>query len=307
MSKVTWIDDAPVLGLGAVAPESWFDSGCGAGPRARWLPDGTIEVEGEGVPVRALPKDVAQWSAQIASSAKKHGVPPQLVAGIMSAESGGQPKVHSFCCYGLMGLLPATANTQAGRTVAVSELVDDPALNIDLGTKLLGSLFKKYGGNVVRIAAAYNAGSPKCGAGKCGAPNRWNLVADCVSGKAVDYSGRVVGYLNGAVKAGVGAGPGAVSSAKGTSLWQVLVGAAVVLPVGAIALGLWRPAAVTGMFKANPVDESLIKRAASILQYAPPREAAEILEESEGVSAEDARLAVRAGTLLLRDREEGTK
>ncbi len=388
MSKVTWIDDAPVLGLGAVVapPGSWFDSGCGAGPRARWLPDGSIEIEGEGVPVKALPKDVAQWSAQIAKAAAKHGVPPQLVAGIMATESGGQQRVHSWCCYGLMGLLPKTASEQAGRTVSPTELVEGPALNIDLGTKLLETLWKKYGGNVVKIAASYNAGGPYCSPAKgCSTVNRWGLRADCVNGKAVDYSGRVIGFSNAAVKAGVGSGTGAVSSAKdSTSLWQVLGAAVVVLPVGAIVLGLWKPAALAGVLRANPergplltreravygrpqlsgnwvikeatakrvviyspgsgefgakfagkkytftwdgtgykrqgqylyeasgtsrsnpVDESLIKRAANILQYASPREAVEILvDEGEGV--EDARLAVRAGALLLRDREEGVK
>lgn len=403
MSKVTWIDDAPVLGLGAVTPAGWFDSGCGAGPRARWLPDGSVEIEGEGVPVKALPKDVAQWKATVAQAAAKHGVPPQFVTGVMATESGGNPVAHSFCCYGLMGLLPSTASDQAGRTVAVSELVGNPALNVDLGAKLLGSLFKKYGGNVVRIAAAYNAGSPKCGSGKCGAPNRWNLVADCVQGKAVDYSGRVIGFTNAAVKAGVGsAGPVAPAGGSGWSTWQLALGAvslAVVglavfkpgvlrgaagmlranpsppatvksihaalvalkpspieefaggvwdftLPGNALsaghaalkALGGWRTlsksstgfnmrksgaevqmikspysaitrvtvdtkAGATEGRSSNPVDELLIRRAASILQYASPEEAAEILVESEDLSQEDAHLAVRAGELLLKDRE----
>lgn len=236
---LTWIEPitlaSPVeafLPLGAVAlPGEWVDSGCGAGPRARWLADGSIEIEGEGVPEKALPKDVLQWGDEIAASAARWGVPPQWVAGEMAAESGGQQRVHSWCCYGLMGLLPATASHEAGRAVGPDELLDDPALNIDLGTKLLGSFFQKYGGNPIRIPAAYDAGSPKCGAGKCGEPNRWNLVADCVKGVAVDYSSRVIGYSNAALKVGIGQG-GAVTGSGGGALRLVLgVGALVGLGV----------------------------------------------------------------------------
>ena len=40
--------------LGVVQPPStWFDSGCG-GPRARWLTDGRIEIEGQGTLTMAL-------------------------------------------------------------------------------------------------------------------------------------------------------------------------------------------------------------------------------------------------------------
>lgn len=307
MGKVTWIDDARVGGLGAVTPAAWFDSGCGAGPRARWLPDGSVEIEGEGVPVKPLPKDVAQWSGEIAKAAAKHGVPPQLVAGIMATESGGQPKVHSSCCFGLMGLLPTTASEQAGRTVGAGELVENPVLNIDLGTKLLAVKWKKYDGNVIRIAASYNAGSALCGVGKkCPAgstPNRWNLIADCVNGKTVDYSGRAIGFLNAAVKSGVGS---KVTSAgapgvTGWSGWQLALGAVSLAVVGLAVLkpGVLRGAA--GAFRANP-DENLIRRAVNILQYASPEEAAEILVD-EGTDPEDAYLAVRGGELLLKDRE----
>jgi soluble lytic murein transglycosylase len=207
---LTWIEPitlAPPETLGAVALASdWVDSGCGAGPRARWLADGSIEIEGEGVVEKALPKDVLQWGDEIASAAAKYGVPPQWIAAEIAAESGGQQKVHSWCCYGLMGLLPSTASTQAGRAVTADELLNDPALNIDLGTKLQAYLFQKYGGNPIKIPAAYNAGSPKCGAGKCDQANRWNLVADCVKGVAVDYSTRVISYSNAALKAGIGQG-----------------------------------------------------------------------------------------------------
>lgn len=233
---ITWVEPITLASpveelLGAVPLASaWVDSGCGAGPRARWLPDGSIEIEGEGVPLRALPKAVLQWKAEIQAASAKHGVPPQWIAGEMAAESGGLQSAHSYCCYGLMGLLPSTASSEAGRTVTASQLLGDPALNVDLGTKLLASLFTKYGGNPIKVPGAYNAGSPKCGAGKCGESNRWNLVADCVDGKAVDYSSRVIGFSNSALLAGVGKGGGSALTAPSTL--RLLLGTAAFVGLG---------------------------------------------------------------------------
>lgn len=228
----------------ATLPSEWVDSGCGAGPRVRWLSDGSIEVEGEGTPTKALPAAVKPWSSAIVASAAKYGVPPQWVAGHVASESGGLQGAHSYCCYGLMGLLPATATSMAGRSVSPAELLSDPELNIDLGTKLLGQLFAKYGGNPLKVAAAYNAGSPKCGAGKCAEPNRWNLVADCVGGKAVDYSGRVIAYSNGAL--GV---VGGASAGVGGTQWtwgQIAIGA---LVVGVVGIALVKPELIRGVLR----------------------------------------------------------
>lgn len=219
--------------LGAVPlAEQWFDSGCGAGPRVRWLPGGLIEIEGEGTPKRALPEAVKQWSSIIASTAQKYGLPPQLIAGFVSTESGGQQKAASFCCYGLMGLLPATASSQAGRSVSPNELLNDPALNVDLGSKLIASLMQKYAGNVVKVAAAYNAGSPRCGMGRnCTTPNRWNLISDCPKGISVDYPTRLISYSNAATGLPmVAASP--LTVAKTSSLVPLLL-------VGAAVGGAW--------------------------------------------------------------------
>lgn len=221
--------------LGAVTPDIWFDSGCGAGPRARWDEYGAIEIEGEGYPSREIPKDVSQWGQDIENAASKHGVPAQWVAATIAAESGGKQDAHSWCCYGLMGLLPATASSMAGRKVSADELLNQPSLNIDLGTKLLGQLFVKYGGNPIKIPAAYNAGSPKCGKGKCDVPNRWNLVADCVDGKAIDYSTRVMGFSNDALSRGTGNAP---YFGREWPWWKYAVAG---ISVGLIGVSLFKP------------------------------------------------------------------
>lgn len=200
--------------LEAVVSSPWFDSGCGAGPRARWTTGGGIEIEGEGELKKPLPAAVKKWSSEIAVAAKKYDVWENFIAGFVATESGGVQEAHSYCCYGLMGLLPATASSMAGRQVSPNELVANPALNIELGTKLIDQLLDKYQNNPIKVAAAYNAGSPKCGAGKCSTPNRFNLVADCVNGGAVDYVTRIIGYSN---SARLLTFPSGVSSTRSTS------------------------------------------------------------------------------------------
>lgn len=189
----------------------WMQQKCG-GPPIRLLDDGKVEISGLGSPASPLPKNVLMWKSLIYENAAAYDIPAHLIAGIMALESGGNPKAKSFCCYGLMQLLPATAATLAGRKLSESELYD-PATNVDLGSKLLSQLWKKYRGNIVNIAFSYNAGSPRCGSGCVRAkekphpceqpcpPNQWNLVADCYDAATgtVDYGGRVIRYMNGAL------------------------------------------------------------------------------------------------------------
>lgn len=187
------------VGLGAVQTPGWFSSGCaGSSARARWVSGGYIEIEGQGVLQPTLPAAVDQWTSTIRSAASEHGVPPQLVAGIMATESNGQQGAKSWCCYGLMGFLPATASWVAGRTVTPAELLSNPTLNVRLGAKLIRTLLDKYKGDVVKTTLAYNAGSVKCGTpGKCpDGPNQWRAITDCAQGKAVDYPARMIGYSN---------------------------------------------------------------------------------------------------------------
>lgn len=208
--------------LEAVSESGWFDSGCG-GPRARWVGEGRIEIEGEGLPSKKLPDAVNQWRSEVVSAAAKYGLWPNFVAGVIATESGGSQHAHSSVAYGLMGLVPSTASLMAGRSVGADELLENAALNVELGSKLLDQLFVKYKNNPIKVAASYNAGSPKCGAGKCVQPNRFNLVADCDSkGVAVDYVTRVISYSNAAAA-------GALKSTPGRSL---LVGVGIVLAVG---------------------------------------------------------------------------
>lgn len=231
--------------LGVVQSSSpWFDSGCGGAARARWLPDGRIELQGV-EHNQPLPKAVRQWDDLIVAKATKYDVPSQLVAGIMATESGGQAGLSSYAgAGGLMGLMPGTANWLAGRTVGFNELLSNHDLNVDLGAKLIAYNLKRYNGNIVKVALAYNAGSVKCGApGKCpDGPNQWNAVTDCtgpkgVGGKAVDYPARMFKYANDWLASTGGISkPSATTSARSSGGGAIVFGVLAVFAVAATVL-----------------------------------------------------------------------
>lgn len=206
---------------------AWQDNRC-AGVRWRTLSSGDVEIEGEGVvvaPAATWPKAVDQWRPIILSASKKHGVPAHIIAGIMAFESAGKQNASSFCCYGLMALMPSTAALVAKRqglpAPTKEQLLSDPALNVDLGTALLAELMRQYKGELPPVAVGYNAGRLRCGSGcekaknpdtgkfECIGPcppNPWNWIMDCARFKGVlstsNYPTRVVGFANYALRNG---------------------------------------------------------------------------------------------------------
>lgn len=105
----------------------------------------------------------------IAAASAAHAVDPYLVAALINAESGFETNEVSHAgAVGLMQLMPETAvAVAAGAGLAVdagAEALVEPALNIDLGTRHLAALLKRYGDTGVALAA-YNAGE--------GSVDRW--------------------------------------------------------------------------------------------------------------------------------------
>ena len=178
----------------ATYPTEWMSESCG-GPRYRWTPESAIEVEGEGYPAKPMPAGVAQWSGLIAAAAEKYGLPPNYLAAFVAQESGGKPDVISFDSgYGLMQI--TSAGLKGGRSDA--ELLD-PETNLDIGAGFLAKLLNTYGGDPIKAAFAYNAGSPRCDTRTSCAPNRWGLYSYCINGKSNDYGGSILAYTNGAL------------------------------------------------------------------------------------------------------------
>jgi soluble lytic murein transglycosylase-like protein len=99
-----------------------------------------------------LPPDVP-FGAEITAAARKHGIDPALLAGLVKQESGFNPSAGSPAgARGLTQLMPGTA---AG--LGVTDVLD-PIQNLDGGAKYLRQQLDAFGGDVTRALAAYNAG-----------------------------------------------------------------------------------------------------------------------------------------------------
>ena len=89
----------------------------------------------------------------ISDAARRHGVDPALVAGVIESESGFNARATSSAgAKGLMQLMDGTA-----RSLGVSDPYD-PGQNINGGTKFLRQLLDRYNGDSRLALAAYNAG-----------------------------------------------------------------------------------------------------------------------------------------------------
>ena len=92
-------------------------------------------------------------SQVILTSARQHRLDPLLVRAVVLTESAGRPRARSpKGAMDLMQLMPATA-----RRFGVAN-PDDPNQNIDGGARYLRWLLDRYGGDVARALAGYNAG-----------------------------------------------------------------------------------------------------------------------------------------------------
>lgn len=86
----------------------------------------------------------------------RHSVNPHLVAAMIHVESAFNPRaVSRKGAYGLMQLLPATA-----RRFGLRKKKDlfDPKKNLEAGVRYVKWLTARFGGDVEKILAAYNAG-----------------------------------------------------------------------------------------------------------------------------------------------------
>jgi len=103
----------------------------------------------------AFPTILPERSAQ-------HGLDQLFVLSLMRQESIFDPAARSPAnARGLMQLLPSTAADVARRIGQPADDLDlfDPETNITLGTAHLAELAERYGGDRIRVLAAYNAGA----------------------------------------------------------------------------------------------------------------------------------------------------
>ncbi len=106
-----------------------------------------------GLDFNSVGLNLTAYASEISAAAARNGVEEALVRAVIHAESAFNPNAVSRAgAQGLMQLMPATA-TRFGVTEPFT-----PQQNIDGGVQYLAWLSQRFGGDLKRIAAGYNAG-----------------------------------------------------------------------------------------------------------------------------------------------------
>lgn len=104
-------------------------------------------------PADCPPVTAAAMKPIIDREATKNKVDAGLVRAVVEAESAYSPcAVSPVGAMGLMQLMPATAES-----LQVTD-PNDPSQNITAGTQYLKQMLERYGGDIAKALAAYNAG-----------------------------------------------------------------------------------------------------------------------------------------------------
>ena len=147
-----------LLGLGVLVltvTTGYLLSGLSGGRQA--LPTAhearAVSARAEGTPADMDTDSEIGIDAHIREVASRYGVPADLVAAVIEAESEFNPRaVSRQGAQGLMQLMPKTAAILG---------VDDPfnpRANIEAGVRHLRALMDRFGNNLPLVLAAYNAG-----------------------------------------------------------------------------------------------------------------------------------------------------
>lgn len=116
-----------------------------------------------------------KYQDEIRENAKKNNMDPYLVMGLILQESYYNPLARSRVgATGLMQIMPPTGKEIAGRLrIAFGEKrLENPEVNIRLGTFYLKSLINTFGGNVYLAVASYNGGQGNVARWRRAAPNK---------------------------------------------------------------------------------------------------------------------------------------
>jgi hypothetical protein len=148
---------------------AWITFPCSS-VQARWryLDDGRIEVEDVGVvKPKKWPAGVTKWKDAILALSAQYNTPPHWIAALMAVEDpAGDPKATSSAgAIGLMQLMPGTAKivgASIGKPLTSNSDLYDPLYNLELGVAHFAGLLKRYKGEFVSAAIAYNAGQIIC-------------------------------------------------------------------------------------------------------------------------------------------------
>lgn len=130
-----------------------------------------LKPEASTVTISWLPPTVKRWQSTINEMAKTYNIDPNLIAIIITMESGGYSKAHSDAgAEGLMQVTPPTAKDIAAKYLKQPRShydLKDPRTNIEFGTAYLAELRDVFGdvsqgptwnSTVELVAAGYNGG-----------------------------------------------------------------------------------------------------------------------------------------------------
>ena len=118
-----------------------------------YVPPPAPAVEEPKAPAPPPPPVAKDPQTLVREAAVRSGLPPAFVESVAKVESAFDPRaVSPKGALGVMQLMPDTAHTLGADPRDVEQ-------NIDAGARLLRDLLIKYGGDVVKALAAYNAGS----------------------------------------------------------------------------------------------------------------------------------------------------
>lgn len=125
-----------------------------------------------------LPQSVKRWQQPIHDMSKKYDIDPDLIAIIMTLESGGYARAESAAgAQGLMQVTPLTAGDIATKFLKEprkSYDLLDPRTNIEFGTAYLAYLRDEFG--VPRQGPAWNETVELIAAGYNGGPGTANAL-----------------------------------------------------------------------------------------------------------------------------------
>jgi hypothetical protein len=149
---------------------SWTNP-CG-GARWRTLPDGRVEIEGQGIPecaagsvcARQVEQTWKNWQAAFQAVAAKHGLPVSWLVALATNETGflshkpeQQRSVVSSDGYGSVGIMQPLPS-EVRRLGFTPAEVTDPAKNIEMGARILKEGLARVGGDFPAASVLYNAG-----------------------------------------------------------------------------------------------------------------------------------------------------
>lgn len=138
------------------------------GMRRQIFESGGLKEGPETTPERWRQAYPIAWPEAVSTFSKQFAVSPYFIYGVMTVESAfASHPVSVSDAYGVLQVIPKTGrrlSSELGYTEHTPELLLNPEVAIYYGTYYLSSLVKKFNGQELLAAAAYNAGPHRVGA-----------------------------------------------------------------------------------------------------------------------------------------------